>query len=72
MADKLRFSFLMRPREAEALKRIAESMDRSQGAALRTLIRKADREIERAGLLPTDTTPTPSTAQPQHTQAVQS
>ncbi len=45
MADKRRFSFLMRQREAEALKRIAEVMDRSQGAALRILIRRADREL---------------------------
>lgn len=56
MSDKLRFSFLMRPREAEALKRIAEAMDRSQGAALRTLIRKADRELYD----PTPINPSPS------------
>jgi len=52
----MRFSFLLRPGEMTALKRIAEVMDRSQGATLRTLIREAARE------LPAD--PTPVAPQP--------
>jgi hypothetical protein len=60
MGDKVRFSFLLRPGEVKALKRIAESMDRSQGAALRTLIRERAQELERAGLLAADPTLTPA------------
>jgi len=52
MSDKVRFSFLLRPGEYADLGRIAEAMDRSRGAALRTLIRERSR-----GLLPVDATP---------------
>jgi len=59
MSDRIRFQVLLRPQEAVALKRIAEAMDRSQGAALRTLIRNHARELEQAGLL-ADPAPTPA------------
>lgn len=43
MSDKTRFMFLIRPSEREALKRLAEAFDRSEGATLRLLIRNASR-----------------------------
>lgn len=46
MNDKQRFAFLIRPKEREALKRLSEVMDRSEGAVLRTLIRRAERRLQ--------------------------
>jgi hypothetical protein len=54
MSDKRRFGFLIRPKEREALKRLSEAMDRSEGAVLRTLIRQAERDILPADLAPTN------------------
>ena len=58
-ADMQRFAFLIRPKEREALKRLSEAMDRSEGAVLRTLIRQAEHGL----LLPADPQP-PDLPQP--------
>jgi hypothetical protein len=53
MSDKQRFSFLIRSKEREVLRRLSEAMDRSEGAVLRTLIRQAERSLMDA-VLPLD------------------
>ncbi len=46
MSDKVPFTFLIRDDERAELKRLAKSMDRSEGATLRLLIRQATRDLE--------------------------
>lgn len=43
MSDKCPFTFLIRPEERAALKRLAQAQDRSEAATLRLLIREAAR-----------------------------
>jgi len=45
MSDKATFRVSHPPTEREMLKRLSETMDRSEGATLRTLIRQAAREL---------------------------
>ena len=51
MSNKRRFSLLLRPDERQALQRLAQLTERSQGAMIRLLIRE---EARRRGLLPVD------------------
>ena len=51
MSNKRRFSLLLRPDERQALQRLAQLAERSQGGMIRLLIRE---EARRRGLLPTD------------------
>lgn len=45
MSDKQRFTFLLRPDERAVLRRLARTVDRSEGATLRLLIRRVGKEF---------------------------